>query len=319
MTDDAADTASEHEPVLKDEVLNNLLHDSDGTYIDATFGRGGHTRALLASLSDVARVVGLDRDPSAVAAGHSLAQSDSRFEILHARFSELASVAAALERPIAGVLLDLGVSSPQLDQGERGFSFRLDGPLDMRMDPSDESSESAADWLNSAAVEEIAEVLFRLGEERHSRRIARAIARDRPLTTTQALADTIAGAVPRRAGAKHPATRSFQAIRMHVNSEVEELDLGLAGAFAALDDGGRLAVISFHSLEDRAVKRAFRALTKAPELPRRLPVRDADVARAMPARHVAGPIRAGAAEVERNPRARSATLRVIEKTAVPSG
>jgi 16S rRNA (cytosine1402-N4)-methyltransferase len=310
-----ADTAigGEHTPVLENEVLEHLLTRTDGIYIDATFGRGGHCRAILARLESSAKVIALDRDPAAVIVAEALAAGDARLIVRHRRFAELAEVLAELGiDAVDGVLLDIGVSSPQLDDATRGFSFLNEGPLDMRMDPS--TGESAADWLNREEESTIAEVLREFGEERHARRIARAIVAARPLRTTGELAEVVVSSVPGRSTGRqrHPATKTFQAVRIKVNAELDELERGMGEAFAALKPGGRLAVISFHSLEDRAVKNRFRSLAKPPELPRRLPVRASAVS--PPGRLIAGPVRAGAAEVNRNPRARSATLRVIERT-----
>lgn len=304
----------EHIPVLLDEVLKNLVQAEAGIYVDATFGRGGHSRALLQALDTNARVVAFDRDPAAVDAGKHLAAQDSRLTIRQGKFSQLTELLEA-EGVVAvdAVLMDLGVSSPQLDAPERGFSFRALGPLDMRMNPDE--GESAAQWLNRADEADIARVLRDYGEERFARRIAKAIVAARPLQDTLALAEVVAAAVPRRGPpAKHPATRTFQAVRIYVNEEMQELEEGLHAAFAALAPGGRLAVISFHSLEDRAVKQYFRSLTRPPAIPRRVPVRDAELR--SQAHAVAGPVRAGVSEVAANPRARSATLRVIEKNAV---
>ena len=302
-----------HQPVLCREVVANLLTNPAGTYVDGTFGRGGHSRAILEQLAADASLIGIDRDPQAVAAGSRLVAEDQRFHMLKGQFSALQAVLADLDvLPVDGVLLDIGVSSPQLDDPSRGFSFMADGPLDMRMDPSHGSS--AADWLNIAAEADIAQVLRVHGEEKFARRIAARIVAARPLYTTLQLADAVADAVPaasRRASNKHPATRTFQAVRIHINSEHEELREGLDGAFAALKPGGRLAVITFHSLEDRVVKRRFKELSQPAPLPRRLPVRD--VAATVPARTVGKPLRAGSQELIENPRARIATLRVIEK------
>ncbi len=304
----------EHIPVLLEEVLNNLVHATAGTYVDATFGRGGHARALLELLDADARLIALDRDPEALRAAALLASEDKRVTARHSRLGELAETLDALGvTAVDGVLMDLGVSSPQLDDASRGFSFAKEGPLDMRMDP--ERGMSAAEWLNEAAEADIAQVIKDYGEERFARRIARSIVAARPLSTTSQLAEVVAAAVPTRGPAiKHPATRTFQAVRMQVNDELGEIDNGLAAGFAALAPGGRLAVISFHSLEDRRVKRYFRTLTRPAPLPRRVPVRDA--ALVTEAVDVAGPVAPTAAEIARNPRARSAKLRVIAK--VPS-
>ncbi|MAV67387.1 MAG: 16S rRNA (cytosine(1402)-N(4))-methyltransferase [Gammaproteobacteria bacterium] len=311
----------EHLPVLLHEVIAALLStkvsvastDTASTIlVDGTFGRGGHSRQLLQRLSADDRLFALDRDPDAASVANLLADEDPRFSFVQARFSELGSVLAQRGFDgVDGILLDLGVSSPQLDRAERGFSFSADGPLDMRMNPNE--GQSAADWLNSAEENAIATVLWEYGEERQSRRIAREIAAARPLATTLELADLVerVAVAPKKNQRKHPATRTFQAIRMHVNAEVEELDEGLKAGFNALSIGGRLAVISFHSLEDRKVKRTFRELSQPPRLPRRLPVRHS--AEQIPGRLVSGAIKPGLAELNANPRARSAILRVIER------
>lgn len=301
----------DHIPVLLDEVLKNLVACDAGTYVDATFGRGGHTHGLLKVLGPEGRVVAIDRDPQAIDVAQALAATEPRLTVCHARFSQLASVLSSegIAR-VQGVLLDLGVSSPQLDDAERGFSFRFSAPLDMRMNPQE--GQSAAQWLDSADERDIARVLQDYGEERFARRIARAIVAARPLTTTDELAALVAHAVPQRGRQKkHPATKTFQAIRIFINDETRELELGIQAGFDVLALGGRLAIISFHSLEDRAVKHTFRSLTKPPPVPRRVPVRHQDMH--IPARHIIGRLRAGARELQRNPRARSATLRVIEK------
>ena len=312
----AADsTVHKHLPVLLVETMQALSISKDGIYVDATFGRGGHCRAMLEALSDRGRVIALDRDPQAIAAAENLRIAETRLQVFQARFAELDSVIAGLglNGAIQGVLMDVGVSSPQLDDPERGFSFRHAGPLDMRMDPS--QGVDAAQWLNSADEEVIANVIWRYGEERRSRRIAKAIVAARPLHTTEALADVVAACVPRgnAKSAKHPATKTFQAVRIFINDELQELQRGVQGAFDSLAVGGRLAVISFHSLEDRQVKQAFKALSQPPVLPRRLPVQDAQTV--VRGRLVSGPIRAGQRELDANPRARSATLRVIERVA----
>jgi len=302
-----------HDPVLLSETVEQLdaVLDSALVFVDATFGRGGHSRALLERLGPDARLVVVDRDPTATATATELAAADSRVIVCHGTFSQLPELLAGVGVALVdGVLLDLGVSSPQLDEAERGFSFQHDGPLDMRMDPT--RGPTAAEWLNGASVDDIARVLKSLGEERFARRIARAIVAARPVRTTRELAEIVEAAQPgSRERGKHPATRTFQAIRMRVNDELEELDRGLTAAFEQLLPGGRLAVISFHSLEDRLVKQRFRTLSSPPELPRHLPVRAAS--QAPRARVVAGPIRAGARELAHNPRARSATLRVLER------
>jgi 16S rRNA (cytosine1402-N4)-methyltransferase len=312
---------SEHVPVLLQEVLTHLVGSSraseradeeSGIFVDATFGRGGHSRKLLERLSAQGQLLGLDRDPEALAEAQRLAGQDPRFSFCQARFSELQDVLRDQQiEGVRGVLMDVGVSSPQLDRPERGFSFTAQGPLDMRMNP--EEGSSAAEWLNQADEAEIAQVLWMYGEERQSRRIARAIVAARPLTTTLELADLVSQAVPRPRGPqrKHPATRTFQAVRIFVNEEAQELDQGLQQGFSSLAVGGRLAVISFHSLEDRKVKHAFRQLSQPPKMPRRLPVRNLD--QEVQGRLIGGPMKPSLAELNANPRSRSATLRVIEK------
>ena len=303
-----------HIPVLLHEALDALCIRSDGIYLDCTFGRGGHSRAILASLDEGGRLIGFDRDPSAVAAAQDLAKKDSRFEIVHTAFSELESAldSIAIAR-VHGVLMDLGVSSPQLDQAERGFSFQADGPLDMRMDPT--SGQSAADWIARADTDEIADVLWVLGEERFSRRIARAIAEARkvePIVTTAQLSKIVSDAQPKKDQNKHPATRTFQAIRLHINKELSEVEQGLEAAVKRLEVGGRLAVISFHSLEDRLVKRALRNASRLPQGDPRMPLPDSVAKPRM--RLMGKAIKAGTGELGMNPRARSAVLRVAERT-----
>ncbi len=305
-----------HQTVLLDEAVVSVLGARDGLYVDATFGRGGHTRHLLAQLGPTARVLGFDKDPQAIAAGEALAASDARFAIIHASFADIARVLAArgLAGAVDGVLADLGVSSPQLDDATRGFSFMNDGPLDMRMDSS--SGESAADWLARVDETEMARVFFEYGEERHSRRIARAIVRARaeaPITRTRVLAEIVAAAHPAWEKHKHPATRVFQAIRIAVNNELGDISVFLRDALAALRPGGRLAVISFHSLEDRLVKQFFQKEARGDDFPPGLPV---TVDMLKPRLRIVGKaIEPSAAEVAANPRARSARLRVAEKCA----
>ena len=282
------------------------------TYVDATFGRGGHSRKILCKLGPHGCLIVLDRDLEAIAEAEQLARADKRVKVCHGAFSELqACLQMHGVKQVNGILMDLGVSSPQLDDASRGFSFSDDGPLDMRMDQS--AATTAADWLNSESESVIAAVLRDYGEERFARRIASAIVRARPLATTQDLVAAIRAGQPRSTPGKHDATRAFQAIRMQVNDEIGELERGLQAAFESLTPGGRLVVISFHSVEDRVVKRYFRSLTRAPALPRRLPVRDFQ---SQPrAKAVVGPLRASDAERARNPRSRSALLRAVERCA----
>jgi 16S rRNA (cytosine1402-N4)-methyltransferase len=307
---------AEHTPVLRDEVLAGLAIRPDGRYCDGTFGRGGHTAAILGALGPSGRVVAIDRDPDAIRAGQRRFEGESRLTLVRGSFGPLEERvrAAGLEGELDGVLLDLGVSSPQLDEARRGFSFMQDGPLDMRMD--NEAGQGAAQWLAKAGEREIAAVLSELGEERFARRIARAIVAARavePILRTGQLAGIIAAAVPTREPGKHPATRSFQAIRIHVNRELEQLEQALPQAVRLLAPGGRLCVISFHSLEDRIVKRFIRREEQGDPVYAGLP----DVpAHARPRlKRLGGKIVANEAEVAANPRARSAVLRVAEKVA----
>jgi 16S rRNA (cytosine1402-N4)-methyltransferase len=305
-----------HEPVLLDEVLAGLAVRDDGRYCDATFGRGGHTAAILGALGPDGRVIAIDRDPEAIGYGRQRFGAEPRLTLIRGSFGRLEELvrAAGVDDGLQGVLLDLGVSSPQLDEAGRGFSFMQDGPLDMRMD--NESGQNAADWLARAGEREISDVLGSLGEERYARRIARAIVEARraaPIERTAQLAAIIAGAVPTREPGKHPATRSFQAIRIHVNRELEALEAALPQAVRLLAPGGRLCVISFHSLEDRIVKRFIRREAQGDPVYAGLP----DVPpHARPTLRKAGAaVTAGEAEVARNPRARSAVLRVAERLA----
>ena len=294
--------------------MDGLAVKRDGTYLDGTFGRGGHARGVLQRLGPQGRLLVMDKDPEAIAVAAQMARGDARLSWRRGSFAGLADWPATSDG-LDGVLLDLGVSSPQLDVAARGFSFGKDGPLDMRMDP--ESGESAAEWLARASEKEIADVLWTHGEERQSRRIARAIVARRaeePLVRTAQLADLIASVLPRGASKTHPATRSFQAIRIHINRELADLDAGLDAALSRLKPGGRLAVISFHSLEDRIVKQFMARHAKAPAANRRMPV---EVAFTPTLRLVGGAQKAGEAELAVNPRARSAVLRVAEK--LPAG
>ena len=304
--------AAGHAPVLLDAALEALAVRPDGFYVDATFGRGGHSAAILARLGERGKLLAIDRDPQAVAAARAQHGPDPRFDVVHAPFSRLTETLGRAGRQADGVLLDLGVSSPQLDEPARGFSFLRDGPLDMRMDP--ESGASAAEWLGQASEREIAMVISRLGEDRYARRIARAIVAARsvaPIDTTGRLAAVIAEAVPTREPGKHPATRSFQALRMHVNRELDELGQVLPQAVDALAPGGRLVVISFHSLEDRLVKRFMRRAAQDDPAWAGLPVVPAHARARL--RLLGKPVFPDRAEVGRNPRARSAVLRAAER------
>jgi 16S rRNA (cytosine1402-N4)-methyltransferase len=301
-----------HIPVLASEAVDGLAVDPGGTYVDGTFGRGGHSRAILERLGPRGRLVALDRDPDAERAARGI--SDPRFSFFRTRFSALAEVLKG-ER-VNGMLFDLGASSPQLDDPARGFSFRLDAPLDMRMDPS--AGPTAAQWLAAAEEQQIRQVIRDYGEERFAKQIAAAIVAARargPLLRTRELADLVAGAVRTREPGQDPATRTFQALRIHLNRELEEVSLMLPQATAHLAAGGRLAVIAFHSLEDRIVKRFLQSLAR-PEVPRGLPLRASEMPQ--PALKLVGrAVRASAQETRRNPRARSAILRVAERTAGP--
>jgi len=306
-----------HLPVLYDEVMEGLAVRSDGTYLDGTFGRGGHARGVLQELGPGGRLLLMDKDPEAIATAEREFGGDPRVAIRRGSFADLAAWDATAGG-LDGVLLDLGVSSPQLDVAERGFSFGKDGPLDMRMDP--DAGESAAQWLVRADEQEIADVLWRYGEERQSRRIARAIVAARaqaPIERTAQLAEVIAAAMPRgKTGSDrnriHPATRSFQGIRIFINRELADLEAGLVAAMERLKAGGRLVVISFHSLEDRIVKQFIAARAKAPPTDRRRPEPEAFVPTL---RAIGGARKAGERELAGNPRARSAVLRVAERLA----
>ncbi len=313
MTAGGAGVAPAHLPVMFVQVMEGLRVREEGTYLDGTFGRGGHARGVLERLGDGGRLLLMDKDPEAIRVAEHTFGADPRVAIRRGSFAALGEWDRVRDG-LDGLLLDLGVSSPQLDVAERGFSFGKDGPLDMRMDP--ESGESAAQWLARADEREIADVLWTFGEEKQSRRIARAIVArraDAPLLRTAQLADLIASVVPRGAQKIHPATRSFQAIRIFVNRELEDLERGLDAAVAALKPGGRLAVISFHSLEDRIVKQFIARLAKAPPANRRMPV---EIAFTPTLRIVGDALKADADETAANPRARSAVLRVAEKLQV---
>ncbi|ONF97265.1 16S rRNA (cytosine(1402)-N(4))-methyltransferase RsmH [Sphingomonas jeddahensis] len=306
-------TGAPHIPVLLDEVLAALAPGRGETMVDATFGAGGYTRALLAT---GAHVFAFDRDPDAIANGRTLEEAETGLTLVPAEFSRLDRELAARDAvPVHGVTMDIGVSSMHLDQAARGFSFQQDGPLDMRMS---QEGESAADFLNAADEEDIANVLWRYGEEPKSRRVARAIVAARPLSTTGELAHVVRKALGHRPhDKKDPATRAFQAIRIHINRELDELAEGLAAAERVLAPGGRLAVVSFHSLEDRMIKRFLRERSGGtPAGSRHRPA--LEVTREPTFEIVGKAVRASAAEVARNPRARSATLRTARRTAAPA-
>jgi 16S rRNA (cytosine1402-N4)-methyltransferase len=308
----APDSPVLHVPVMFEQVMDGLRIVEDGTYLDGTFGRGGHARGVLQRLCAGGRLLLMDKDPEAIRVAEREFGADARVAIRRGSFAELAQWDLA-QSGLDGVLFDLGVSSPQLDVAERGFSFGKDGPLDMRMDP--DRGESAAQWLARADEREIADVLWTYGEEKQSRRIARAIVARRdetPLTRTAQLADLIASVMPRGAQKIHPATRSFQAIRIFINRELEDLERGLDAALAALKPGGRLAVISFHSLEDRIAKRFILKHAKAPPANRRMPM---EIAFTPTLRAIGEAQKATDDELAANPRARSAVLRVAEKLA----
>ncbi len=300
-----------HDAVLLDEAIAGLAIQANGFYFDGTFGRGGHSRAILSQLSAEGGLMATDKDPEAERLARQLMQEDSRFCFFRGSFAGLKTFFAEVDREqLNGVLFDLGVSSPQLDDAARGFSFTKDGPLDMRM--NNEVGQSAASWLASAEEKAIANVLWEFGEERYSRRIAKAIAAARvarPIERTLQLAEIIAKAHPRWEKGKHPATRSFQAIRIFVNGELNDLTTGLEAGFELLGVGGRLVAISFHSLEDRLVKRFMQEKVSGPQVPKWVPLQE-DAPRA---KILAKKVRAGKAEVERNVRSRSAVLRVLEK------
>ena len=308
--------AHAHVSVLLSEAVDALAIRADGLYVDATFGRGGHSRAVLEQLGPQGRLIAFDRDPAAIAAGQAV--GDARLTLVHSAFSALDDELARLGvQVVDGVLLDLGVSSPQLDDAARGMSFRFDAPLDMRMDTS--RGQTVAEWLAEASVGQITEVIREYGEERFAHAIAKAIATARAggaVATTGQLAALVEKAVRTREPGQHPATRTFQALRIFINQELEELSGVLPVCVSRLRPDGRLAVISFHSLEDRIVKRFMRDESRPPLLPRRLPVRAADLP-APRLRLVGKATRPGEAEVAANPRARSAVLRVAERTEAP--
>lgn len=304
--------AQEHYTVLLNEAVDALVTDVAGTYVDGTFGRGGHSRLLLSRLAGDGRLVGIDKDPQAIAAAEALAAVDDRFSVRHGSFSHLGQWFEPAS--VDGVLLDLGVSSPQLDQAERGFSFMQDGPLDMRMDTT--RGQSAAQWLASAEADDIAFVLKEFGEERFARRMASAIVRERelePIATTARLAKIVSEANPAWEKGKHPATRAFQAIRIFINNELGDLEIVLEAALKVLKPGGRLVVISFHSLEDRLVKRFIRDKERGPQLPKGLPVMESQITKTL--KSIGKAVKASNRELGENQRSRSAVMRCAEKLA----
>lgn len=302
-----------HKPVLLDESLTQLAIKPSGLYVDATFGRGGHSQAILDALDTQGRLISFDKDPSAIQYAYDTIR-DSRLTMVHASFAEIASVltVSGLLGKVDGILFDLGVSSPQLDQAERGFSFMNEGPLDMRMNTL--AGYTAGEWLSKVNEAMLANVIFEYGEERFSRRIAKAIVESRqilPITTTKQLADIVAGAVPKREPFKHPATRTFQAIRIFINGELEELKIALGQSLDILAVSGRLVVISFHSLEDRLVKQFMKKESSPPFVPRNIPLKHAEFSPRL--KIVCKPIFPSDEEVSKNVRARSAVLRTAEK------
>jgi 16S rRNA (cytosine1402-N4)-methyltransferase len=312
-TEQASDQPFRHRSVLLDEAVDYLINDSAGRYVDATFGRGGHSRLILGQLDAQGSLLGIDKDPEAIQVAKELAAEDGRFSWYHGSFSELRQALDSQQWPaVQGVLMDLGVSSPQLDDAARGFSFMRNGPLDMRMNP--QQGQSAAQWLATADERDIADVIWRYGEERFSRRIARLVVarrQEEAIETTRQLAELVAEAVPKKEKHKHPATRTFQAIRIFINRELEDLEVGLAAAVERLAPGGRLVVISFHSLEDRLVKRFMRDLARGPKIPKGVPV-TADQERSEFCL-VGKASKANEQEITENVRARSAVMRVLER------
>lgn len=304
----------QHETVLLGEAIEALQIKPEGVYVDGTYGRGGHSQMVLSRLSDSGRLLVMDKDPAAIKVARQRLKDDPRTYIYSGSFAEIPDALAdsGWERAVDGVLLDLGVSSPQLDDAERGFSFRRDGPLDMRMDPA--QGMSAAEWLAQVKEDELVKVLFDYGEERFARRIARAILREREnltITRTQQLASIVAQAIPTREKGKDPATRTFQAIRIEINHELDDLKACLAASVDVLQTGGRLVVISFHSLEDRIVKRFMRKQSKGKQYPHDLPIQHIEMNADL--KIVGKPARASDTEIKNNPRARSAIMRVVEK------
>ena len=312
----ASPAAASHVTVLLHEAVDALNVREDGVYVDGTFGRGGHSRLILSKLGTQGRLIALDRDLTAVA--HAQTIADARFTMVHAHFSEMAEVLAEIGvHAVDGVLLDLGISSPQIDQGDRGFSFRFDGPLDMRMDQS--RGKTAAEWLAVISEKQLVEVIKDYGEERFAKQVARAIVKEREdghaITTTGQLAKIVAGAIPKIEPGQNPATRTFQALRIFVNQELEELSLVLPDCLRLLRQDGRLAIISFHSLEDRIVKRFIQSEQDRDNLPAGLPIRASELPQPR-LLAVGKAVKPSTAEVAANVRSRSAVLRVAARTAV---
>lgn len=311
-------TAEQHIPVLKREALDALNLHTDGIYVDATLGRAGHARAILEQLGEHGRLIAFDRDPRAIELGRKVFADDQRVIIIHADFASMSEALKSIAGvdQVDGVFMDLGVSSPQLDQAERGFSFMRDGALDMRMDTT--QGESAAEWLARVEERDLMMVLFDLGEEKFARRIARAIVLERseaPIVSTLQLSRIVEDAIPKKDKHKHPATRTFQAIRLHVNQELSQISDALPQAVRLLKEGGRLAVISFHSLEDRIVKRFIRDLSTPNLPPKNIPV--SSEMYLTPLKAIGRAIKPSVAEIAQNPRARSSVLRIAERTGVP--
>lgn len=304
-----------HQTVLQAEAIEALAIKKDGNYIDATFGRGGHSKAILSLLSEKGCLIAIDRDPEAITHANKFRDQDSKLKVVQATFGEIGKLEETeeLRGKIDGILFDLGVSSPQLDNPDRGFSFMHNGPLDMRMNQMDQLS--AAQWINTATEKEIADVLFRFGEERHSRRMAKRVVaarQEKDIETTGQLAELVKAANPAWEKGKHPATRAFQAIRIHINNELEQIEDALNGAVELLRGEGRLVVISFHSLEDRIVKNFLTNKARGDNFPRDLPVTAEQLNPTL--KKIGKAIRAKETEVLNNPRARSAVMRVAEKT-----
>ena len=311
-----SDQGYAHKPVLFHEVIEALQIKPDGIYVDGTYGRGGHSEAILARLNENGRLLVMDKDPQAIADAMQKHATDKRVTVIHDDYAQMAEHMnrLGLQQLVDGVLLDLGVSSPQLDDASRGFSFQNNGPLDMRMNP--EVGRSAADWIMTASEKEISDVLWQLGEERFARRIAGKVIevrQEQPINDTQTLADLIRSCVPANKEKKHPATRSFQAIRIKINQELEHVQDVLEGVFDILKIGGRVLVISFHSLEDRIVKRFFKKHSQQAVLPRGLPLRESDIPVSIRLKAIGKAIKATKQELLENARSRSAVLRIAER------